>query len=245
MYLSDERRRSPVMKTIVLVPTFNEAGNLAPLTQSIFASLPETDILVIDDGSTDGTIEVARKLMEENRSRFFVLFRKKKEGLGRAYVAGFRWVLERDYDFVFHMDADFSHPPRYLPKLLEKAQRDDVVIGSRYTEGGKDERTQWSRKLLSKAGNFYARSLLSLNVADMTSGFKCFRRKVLEQLDLGAIESNGFLFLVEVNYRVSQAGKKIGEVPIVFEERKAGSSKMSFEIMREGVWKVLKMRVRH
>lgn len=230
------------MKTIVLLPTYNEAANLDPLSRAIFSRLPDTHILVIDDGSTDGTRQVADRLSEEYPSQFFSHYRERKEGLGRAYVAGFQWTLKRDYDFIFQMDADFSHSPSYLPRLLERARTSDLVIGSRYAAGGKDRRAQLSRRLLSRLGNFYACSLLSLEVADATGGFKCFRRHAIESLDLNAFTSDGFLFQVEVNYLLAQTGFRIDEIPIVFEERKTGFSKMSLGIVWEALWKILQMK---
>jgi dolichol-phosphate mannosyltransferase len=239
-------------KSVILLPTFNEVENLAPLTREIFSRLPEVHILVIDDGSTDGTRREADRMAEKYPLQFHRYYRDKKEGLGRAYVAGFQWALERNYDVIFQMDADFSHAPAYLPKLLaklsakssEKTQVADVVIGSRFMEGGGDLRHQWSRKLLSKFGNLYARVLLSLDIADVTGGFKCFRRRALEKLDLKAIESNGFLFQVEMTHLLSQAGCRIIEEPIVFEERKKGSSKMHGGIIWEALWKIFRMRRR-
>ena len=228
-------------QSIILLPTYNEITNLEEIIKSIFQHLPTTHILIIDDGSPDGTGQLADQLSQTHPSQVFVMHRKSKDGLGRAYVAGFQWALERDYQFFFQMDADFSHDPAYLPQLLKKAQNTDMVLGSRYIKGGGVEGWAWHRLLLSFFGNLYVRFVLGMKIQDLTGGFKCFQRSVLEALNFDHIKSNGYLFQIEMTYFVFQKKFKIEEVPIIFKERKMGVSKMNRKIVLEAllnVWEI-------
>jgi dolichol-phosphate mannosyltransferase len=229
------------MKTIVIIPTFNERDNLVPLVWAVLASDPDLDILVVDDNSPDGTGELADALASET-PHVRVLHRTGKQGLGTAYVAGFRYALASGYERVVEMDADFSHRPEDLPRLLAAAATADVVVGSRNVPGG--QVIGWSplRQLISKGGSFYARLLLGLPIRDCTSGFKCFRRTALEAIDVGNIHSNGYAFQVEVNHACLRAGLRFAEVPITFPDRARGSSKMSWRIVVEAALLVLGLR---
>jgi dolichol-phosphate mannosyltransferase len=228
--------------SLVIVPTFNERENLPALVHALLPLDPGLNILVVDDGSPDGTGEIAEELKRET-GRVDVIHRTGKQGLGTAYVAGFRYALVRGYDKVLEMDADFSHRPEDLPKLLAAADHADVVIGSRNVPGGRV--VGWSpvRQFVSKGGSVYARLLLGLPVHDCTSGFKCFRRSALQVLDLDSLRSNGYAFQVEVNYACAQAGLRFAEVPIVFPDRAQGKSKMSWQIAAEAAWLVLRLRL--
>lgn len=226
------------MRSLVITPTYNERDNLPRLLPAILSQGDEFDVLVVDDGSPDGTGEIADAWARQS-SRVLVLHRPGKLGLGTAYIAGFKHALARGYDAVFEMDADFSHDPADLPRLLATIRHADLAIGSRWTAGG--ETVNWSllRKAISRGGSLYAGALLGLPIRDLTSGFKCFRRRVLEALDLDAIESNGYGFQVEVNYRAHALGFHIVEVPIRFADRTVGRSKMSSGIVFEAarvVW---------
>jgi dolichol-phosphate mannosyltransferase len=226
----------------VVVPTYNERENIAALLPRITA-LPRFRALVVDDGSPDGTAaEVAR--LQAGESRIDLLNRPGKLGLGTAYVAGFRRALADGAEFIFEMDADFSHDPRYLPALLAAAEsRYDLVIGSRYVPGGGT--TDWGvmRQLISKGGNLYARAILGLPVMDATGGFRCYRRRVLEAIDLDDIHSNGYSFQIEMAYRARCAGFRVGEVPIIFPDRRVGHSKMSRRIVIEALVTVWQLRL--
>jgi dolichol-phosphate mannosyltransferase len=227
----------------LVLPTYNEADNLEPLVQAALASLPaEARVLVVDDSSPDGTGEVADRLAA-GEERVEVLHRPRKEGLGPAYLAGFRRALEGGAGFVLEMDSDFSHDPADLPRLLAAAEAADLVIGSRYVAGGKVENWTPVRKAISRCGSVYARYILGLPVQDLTGGFKCFRREALETIPLGKIGSRGYAFQVEMTYRAAKAGLKIVEIPICFRERRAGTSKMSGKIVAEAVWKVPLLRL--
>lgn len=229
-------------KAVVIVPTYNESDNLARLVDRVLAQDPRLDILVVDDGSPDGTGAIADRISAEN-PRVNAIHRSRKLGLGTAYIAGFRWALERDYDYIFEMDADFSHDPRKLPEMLEAIKDADVIIGSRYQHGQVNV-VNWpmSRLFLSYGANIYARAITGLPVFDATAGFKCFRRKVLETIDLAAIKSNGYSFQIEMNVRAWKRGFRIKEIPIVFVDRTSGQSKMSKQIFREAVWMVWRLR---
>lgn len=226
---------------VICLPTYNEIENLPLIVAEIFAVVPQAHILVIDDNSPDGTGQLADELAGKD-SRVHVLHRAQKQGLGRAYLAGFAWALARDYELIFEMDCDFSHPPRFLPQFLAKAEGCDVVLGSRYIPGGGTEDWDWRRRLISRGGNTYARMILGLPYQDLTGGFKCFRRKVLQTLPLGDIVSNGYVFQIELTWRAVLAGFSIGEVPIQFPDRTRGQSKMSGAIVREAVVNVWKLR---
>ena len=229
--------------TLIIVPTFNERENLENIVNAIHAVVPHVHILVVDDGSPDGTGDIADRLSAAD-PRIHVVHRTGKLGLGTAYIRGFKYALERDYERVFEMDADFSHDPKYLPIMLEAAESADMVIGSRYVTGGGT--TDWGlgRRLISRGGGLYARTILGVDVQDLTAGFICYRRETLEKLDLDGVTSTGYVFQIELKYRVHLLGLTIKEVPIVFPDRVAGTSKMSAGIAREAVTQVWKLRWR-
>jgi len=230
------------MRSLVIIPTYNERENLPALARAVLSLTPDLDVLVVDDNSPDGTGELADALARET-GRVHVIHRAGKLGLGTAYVAGFRHALARGYDRVVEMDADFSHRPADLPRLLDAASFADVVVGSRNIPGGRV--IGWSplRQVISKGGSLYARLLLGLPIRDCTSGFKCFSRRALEQLDLDALRSNGYAFQVEVNHACTRAGLRFAEVPIVFPDRERGASKMSARIVGEAALLVLGLRL--
>ena len=232
---------APGAGTLIIVPTYNESDNLPRLLDAIFAEVPGVHILVVDDASPDGTGQIADQRAARD-PRVNVLHRAGKLGLGTAYIAGFKWALTRDYAFVFEMDADFSHQPKYLPIFLAAAQNADLVLGCRYMPGGGTEDWTLLRKLVSRGGNLYARTVMGLRFRDLTGGFKCFRRHVLETIDLDGVTSKGYAFQIELTYRAHLAGFRIAEVPIVFPDRKVGQSKMSGRIVREAMLKVIKLR---
>ncbi|MGZ5360033.1 MAG: polyprenol monophosphomannose synthase [Solirubrobacterales bacterium] len=228
----------------VVLPTYNEAENLERIAAAILERLPECRrLLIVDDSSPDGTGRIADRLAAE-RDDVEVLHRQAKEGIGPAYVAGFRRALAGGADLIIEMDADFSHDPAYLPQLLRAIENADLVIGSRYVPGGGV--TEWGkvRRFISRGGSSYARAMLGLEVRDLTGGFKCFRREVLEAIDLDAVTAKGYAFQVEMTYRAIQAGFRVVEVPIVFRDRTEGNSKMSRAIFAEAIWRVPAMRVR-
>jgi len=228
---------------LIIIPTYDERENLPRLVSEIQALLPEVHILVVDDNSPDGTGQLADELAAQD-ARVHVLHRAGKQGLGTAYIAGFRWALQYEYAFIFEMDCDFSHQPKYLPTFLKAAEDGaDLVLGCRYMKGGGTEDWTLSRKLISRAGNLYAKSIMGLPFRDLTGGFKCFSRNVLETIDLGAVKSKGYAFQIELTYRAWLAGFKIVEVPIIFPDRKVGLSKMSGRIVREAMINVIKLRL--
>jgi dolichol-phosphate mannosyltransferase len=234
--------RPIVTPGLVIIPTYNECENI-PLLLPRVLEHPQLSILVVDDASPDGTAEIVAAQVEQN-TRVHLLRRAGKQGLGTAYVAGFCYALERGADYIFEMDADFSHDPRYLPDLLHAAEAAyDLVIGSRYIPGGGT--TDWGigRQLISRGGNLYARSLLGMSIIDLTSGYRCYRRSALEAINLDQIRSNGYSFQIEMAYRVAQAGLRVGEVPIVFPDRRVGASKMSRQIVFEALLNVVKLRL--
>lgn len=226
-------------RACVVLPTYNERENLPGIVPGILAAAPELDVLVVDDDSPDGTGKLADELAARD-ARVFVLHRPRKEGLGRAYLAGFAEALERGYGRILEMDADFSHDPARLPALLKTDA--DLVLGSRYVEGGGTVNWGLGRRLLSKGGSFYARTILGLSIRDLTGGFKCFRREVLESIDLASVRSSGYAFQIELTYRALKRGFKVREVPIVFTDRRVGKSKMSRRIVAEALWMVWKIR---
>ena len=228
---------------LVVVPTYNEALNIERLIAEILAQGPQFDVLVVDDNSPDGTGDLVAALAER-MPRVQLLRRAGKLGLGTAYIAGFREGLRQGYSYLCEMDADFSHRPHYLPVLLAVAERAaDVALGSRNVPGGRVENWSLTRKLISKGGSLYARTILGMPVHDCTGGFKCFRAEVLRAIDLASITSNGYAFQVEMNYRCHQAGYRIHELPIVFPDRVHGQSKMSQRIIWEAAAKVWKLRL--
>jgi dolichol-phosphate mannosyltransferase len=226
--------------TLVIIPTYNECENLSRLTRELLGTDSALDILVVDDASPDGTGALADRLADET-ARVHVMHRQGKLGLGTAYVTGFKYALSNEYKYVVQMDADFSHRPQDLPRVLAAARRADVVVGSRNVPGG--QTLGWSpfRGILSKGGSVYARTLLRLPICDCTGGFKCFSRRALEALDLDRLGSNGFGFQVEVNYALRIAGMRFAEVPIIFPDREQGQSKMSIGIIFEAAWLVLRL----
>lgn len=229
-------------RALVVIPTFNEAANLPLIVPAVLAQDPRIEILVVDDNSPDGTGRLADELASRE-PRIHVLHRSAKEGLGRAYLAGFRWALERDFAFIFEMDADFSHDPKYLPDFLSAIADADLVLGSRYSGGVNVVNWPMSRLLLSWSANKYVRWVAGLPLTDATGGFKCFRREVLAALDLGAVRSNGYAFQIEMSFRAWKRGFRLREIPIVFVDRVEGQSKMSKGIVREAIWMVPWLRL--
>ncbi|MBC7791013.1 MAG: polyprenol monophosphomannose synthase [Anaerolineae bacterium] len=229
-------------RALVIVPTYNERDNVVRLVEQVLAQDERIDMLIVDDGSPDGTGGIADSVAERN-SRVHVLHRPRKLGLGTAYLTGFKWALERDYEFVFEMDADFSHDPAHLTQFFDAATNADLVLGSRYREG-KVTVVNWpmTRLFLSYMANIYARAVTGLPLYDGTGGFKCFRRKVLEAIDLNAVKSNGYAFQIEMSFRAWHKGFRLVEIPIVFVDRTEGQSKMSNKIIREAVWMVWRLR---
>ncbi len=229
-------------KALVCLPTYDERENLGPMIDAILAVVPGVEVLVIDDNSPDGTGQLADQIAARE-PRVKVLHRAGKEGLGRAYLAGFAWALARDYALVLEMDCDFSHDPGYLPGMLAAAEEADLVLGSRYVKGGGTVDWGLLRKLISRGGSFYARTILGLSVRDLTGGFKCFRREVLEAIDLASVECTGYAFQIELTYRAARRGFRIRELPIVFADRRVGHSKMSRRIVLEAIRKVWSIRL--
>jgi dolichol-phosphate mannosyltransferase len=229
-------------RALVIVPTYNERFNIARLIPAILAQDPSLEILVVDDASPDGTGAIVDGIATNN-PRVHVIHREGKLGLGTAYIAGFRWALERKYDLVFEMDADFSHNPERLPEFLEAIRESDVVLGSRYQDGHVNV-VNWpmSRLFLSYGANIYARFVTGLPIFDTTGGFKCFRRNVLESVDLNSVKSNGYAFQIEMSYRAWKRGFRLLEIPIIFVDRTEGVSKMSKKIVREAIWMVWRLR---
>ena len=228
----------------VILPTYNEAENLERIVGAVLEQLPDPRrVLVVDDNSPDGTGKLADRLAESDES-VSVLHRERKAGLGPAYLAGFRVALDGGAERIVEMDADFSHDPAYLPRLIEATEGADLAIGSRYVPGGGV--TEWGavRRFISRGGSAYARMALGLPIRDLTGGFKCFRRVVLETIDLDSIQARGYAFQVETTYRAIRAGFRVVEVPIVFKDRADGTSKMSKAIVAEAIWRVPAMRFR-
>ncbi|HET6362650.1 MAG TPA: polyprenol monophosphomannose synthase [Gemmatimonadota bacterium] len=228
-------------RALIIVPTYNERDNLPAIVPQILAQDARLEVLVIDDGSPDGTGELADRLTAAD-ARVHVIHRPGKLGLGTAYIDGFHWAIDHGYELVFEMDADFSHDPRHLPEFLELSDEYDVVIGSRYMRGVTVVNWPMGRLLLSWSANWYARIVTGLPLHDLTSGFKCYRRRVLERLDIDAIRSNGYAFQIETVFRAWHAGFRVGEMPIVFVDRNVGASKMSKRIVWEAIWMVWRMR---
>lgn len=229
-------------RALVIVPTFNERENIAHIIPAILAQDPSLEVLVVDDGSPDGTGVIADRMAAAD-PRIHVIHRAGKLGLGTAYIAGFKWALERDYALIFEMDADFSHSPERIPDFLRAIETADLVLGSRYLNGQINV-VNWplSRLFLSYSANIYARVITGLQLFDATGGFKCFRREVLEAIDLDDIRSNGYAFQIEMSFRAWKKGFRLVEIPIVFVDRTEGASKMSQSIVREAVWMVWRLR---
>lgn len=232
--------------SIVIIPTFNEAHNIGRMIDRVLSLDYGIDILVIDDGSPDGTAEIVQSKIQENSHRVFMIEREGKLGLGTAYVEGFRFAMGKDYTFICEMDADFSHDPKDLPRLIQtvKSGDTDIAVGSRYCQGISIVDWPLSRLILSYCANWYARIITGLPIKDTTAGFKCIHRKVLEALDLDRISSNGYAFQIEIHFRAWKAGFKLKEVSIIFREREEGVSKMSKSIVREAVWRVWSLKFR-
>ena len=230
-------------RALVIVPTFNERENIGRLMDAVLAKDPRLEILVVDDGSPDGTGDIVEERSKLD-PRVHLLRRAKKMGLGTAYIAGFKWSLERGYDYTFEMDADFSHDPAHLTEFLKSIQTADLVLGSRY-RNGKVSVVNWpiGRLLLSYYANVYARVVTGLRLWDATGGFKCYRRVVLESIDLNDVRSNGYAFQIEMSFRAWRKNFRIVEIPIVFVDRTEGTSKMSKAIVREAVWMVWRLRL--
>jgi dolichol-phosphate mannosyltransferase len=229
-------------RALVIVPTYNERANVERIIAAILSQDPRLDVLIVDDNSPDGTGGLVEALTQQE-PRVHLIQRAGKMGLGTAYVDGFRWALAHDYAFLFEMDADFSHDPAHLPEFLAAIENADLVVGSRYNKG-RVTVVNWpmSRLILSYAANIYARRVTGLPLDDSTGGFKCFRRAVLESIDLGAVRSNGYAFQIEMNFRAWKRGFRIVQIPITFVDRSEGVSKMSKRIVREAIWMVWRLR---
>jgi len=232
------------MKALVIIPTYNELENVENIIEAVLKQSKFLDVLIVDDNSPDGTAEIVDKMIKKNK-RINILKRAGKMGLGSAYVAGFKWAIENKYDYIFEMDADFSHDPDILPVMLETIKENDLVIGSRYIKGINVVNWPLIRLILSYGASKYVRFITRMPLNDPTGGFKCFRRKVLESIDLDGILSDGYSFQVEINYRSWLKKFKIIEIPIVFTDRRSGKSKMSKKIVREAIYMVWKLRFMH
>jgi len=231
------------MKTTVVIPTYNEKENIERLISRIFdLGISDLEIVVVDDNSPDGTGKIVDGLKRSNK-KIHVLHRQKKAGLGTAYVEGFNFALSRGAEYVLEMDADFSHDAFLIPAFVETMESHDLAVGSRYVPGGKISNWNFSRRMVSRFGNFYARSVLGLPYKDLTTGYKCYRRKVLEEIIDGEINSVGYVFQVETTYKAHKKGFRIKEIPISFSERRLGKSKFNFKIIWESFWRVAKLRL--
>ena len=232
-------------RAVLCLPTYNERENLEPMIRELGDVLDTSKdrVLVIDDASPDGTGEIADRLAAE-LAWVSVLHRERKEGIGPAYIAGFRWALAEDAELVLEMDSDFSHRPSDVPRLIAAVEDADLVLGSRYAPGGGTENWGLVRRIVSRGGCLYAQILLGMRVRDLTGGFKCFRRGALEAIDLDALSAHGYAFQIETTYRVRRAGLRVQEIPITFVERRAGASKMTGSIVAEAIWKVPLLRLR-
>lgn len=235
------------MTVSVILPTYNEKENLEKLVKSILDVFKKNNIfgniIIVDDASPDGTGEVVKNLSVLFPSQVFLISRPKKMGLGSAYILGFKKALSFGCDFIFEMDADFSHSPYDIPKFLKEAKNYDLILGSRYVDGGKIKNWGLFRKVISRGGTLYAKTILGLPIYDLTSGFKCFRRSVLSKINLDDIKSDGYSFQIELTYKAAKLGFKIKEIPITFFERKSGISKFSKKIFWEAVFLVWKLRL--
>jgi dolichol-phosphate mannosyltransferase len=232
------------MRVLVIIPTYNEIENISQIIGAVLEQNENIEVLIVDDTSPDGTAVVVKELQKLEK-RVHLIIRKEKKGLGRAYISGFTYALEQGYDYIFEMDADFSHDPADLNKLLEAAQNNDLVIGSRYIKGINVVNWPLSRLILSWGASLYVQTITRMNIKDPTGGFKCFHRRVLEAIHFGDILSDGYSFQVEMNYRTWCKKFKIKEIPIVFTDRREGQSKMSKKIIREAIYMVWKLRLMH
>jgi len=229
---------------LIVIPTYNERDNLVELLKIIYSEVKDIHILIVDDNSPDGTGNLVKELMTDTyKEQLFLLQRAGKLGLGTAYIAGFKWALAHKYNYIFEMDADFSHNPKYLKAFIKAAESCDLVLGSRYITGGGVTNWNLMRRIISRGGSLYSRIILGLPFMDLTGGFKCFRREVLEKINLDDVRSNGYSFQIELTYRAFLKNFRIKEVPIVFEERAAGKSKMSRKIFAEAILMVWKLRM--
>ena len=226
--------------TLIIIPTYNERENVRAIARAVLEGIPKANVLFVDDNSPDGTGDIADELAAADE-RIHVLHRERKDGLGRAYLAGFKWALERDYEFIFEMDADFSHDPKAILQFLDAAKNADLVLGSRYVGGIRIMNWPLSRLMLSRGAGLYVKIILGMPFTDPTGGFKCFTRRVLEAIDLDHINSNGYSFQIEMTHRAWIQGFKIVETPIVFEERRSGESKMSKRIVFEALGEVWRL----
>lgn len=231
------------MKTLIIIPTYNELENLPRLLPIVLSKDDGIDVLIVDDNSPDGTAAFVEYQMTNN-NRIHLIKRQSKQGLGTAYIAGFKFALKNGYDFVFEMDADFSHDPKEIPRFLDEIKNSDVVLGSRYINGVNVINWPMRRLLLSSFANFYTRFIIGMPVHDATGGFKCFRREVLEAIDLDKVKSNGYAFQIEMTFKAWKKGFKVKEIPIIFVDRVKGKSKMSKKIVREAVTMVWKLRLK-
>lgn len=232
----------PYNKTLIIIPTYNEIDNIERMITTIMNRYSEISLLIIEDGSPDGTAQVVKKYQEKFPGNLFMIERTGKLGLGSAYITGFKWALEKGFDFVFEMDCDFSHDPNQIPDLLSEAQCHDLVIGSRYIDGIRIINWPFKRLLLSYCASIYTRMITGIPVFDTTGGFKCFTRKALQTLNLDHIISKGYIFQLELNYKIWAAGLKLKEVPIIFYERRDGQSKMGGGIIFEALFAVIRLR---
>ncbi len=231
------------MKKLVIIPTYNEKENIEKIVRKVFSLTGDFNLLIVDDGSPDGTGDIIRTLQQSFSDRLFLLERSGKLGLGTAYIAGFKWALQREYEYIFEMDADFSHNPDDLPRLYDAcAKGADMVVGSRYTKGGRVVNWPWDRIFISKGGALYTKMITFMPVDDPTAGFVCYHRRVLSAIPLDKVHFVGYAFQIEMKYRAWKLGFKIGEVPITFQDRKEGVSKMSGSIIKEAMYGVWKMR---
>jgi dolichol-phosphate mannosyltransferase len=229
--------------SLVIIPTYNEKENVEKIVRAVFGLLTNFHVLIVDDGSPDGTAAIVKHLQKEFPDSLHIEERSGKQGLGTAYIHGFKWGLKRDYEFIFEMDADFSHNPNDLTRLRQAClDGGDVAVGSRYCKGGKVENWPFFRWLMSYGASFYVRTILWIKTKDTTAGFKCYRRKVLETINLNEIQFIGYAFQIEMKYSAIKLGFKVVEVPITFKDRQLGQSKMSMSIFKEAFWGVWKMR---
>ena len=233
------------MRAVVVVPTYNELANLKSLVEKLRQFAPELHILTVDDNSPDGTGQLADELSAAEPQRISVLHRQRKEGLGRAYVDGFKEVLKQDYEYILQMDADLSHDPVHLPDFFAKIEDHDLVVGSRYLKGISVVNWELKRLVMSKLATNYVRFITRMPFTDATSGYSCWRREALEAIDFQNAFSSGYVFLVELKYKAYRKGFRVGEVPIIFIERKSGNSKMDWAVIWEAFWGVLRLRLKH
>lgn len=230
-------------RALIIFPTYNEKDNIEKIVHAVLPLDPRIHVLIVDDNSPDGTGKIADKL-SASEEKVNVLHRQNKEGLGKAYIAGFKWAIEHGYDYIFEMDADFSHGPEYIRDFLREIQHHDLVLGSRYISGVNVINWPMSRLLLSYYANAYTRIVTGIPVRDATGGYKCFRKEVLEAINLDDVKASGYSFQIEMTMRAWKKGFKIKEIPIIFMDRVAGTSKMSKKIMREAIWMVWMLRIK-